>query len=182
MAKRKIAECINIRINVGNYQHIELTKNAEEEIEFDSDSVRIAKEDALRDELVTNMIRSMKAIPERLGKGVDQAVEVQEAIQKAIPAWLENGPIPNIANGAKEKVIQAAAEQKNNKDSQIPIPEETPVQKIVEEDVKNLFEDDSPAGNENEKTKEAEKSEISEKTDKEDLGQFFDDDDKDLFE
>ena len=36
MVKRKIAECINLRVNVGNYQHIELTKYVEEEIEYSS--------------------------------------------------------------------------------------------------------------------------------------------------
>lgn len=197
MAKRKIAECINIRINVGNYQHIELTKYAEEEIEFDSISERQKKEDDLREDLLANMMRSMKAIPARLGKGVEQAAEVEEAIQKAIPAWLEKGAIPNIANGAKEKVIQITAEQKNNKDSQITVPEvkslsKPEIAKIVElpkpeidqsveltalseVDVKNLFEDDVTPSSEKKVDKPA-------KTDaKEDLKEFFNDDDDDLF-
>ena len=212
MEKRKIAECINIRINVGNYQHIELTKYAEEEIEFDSASDRENKENQLRDDLLASMMRSMKAIPARLGKGIDQAVEVEEAIQKAIPEWLEKGTVPNIANGAKEKLIQAAAEQKNNKDSQIDVPEEKnsiidkyknvgqqvpPPEvlatlsqptaadpKLSDEDVKDLFEDDTPAvakeSSETSKTVET-KSEVPTKSAKEDLKEFFDDDDEDLF-
>lgn len=208
MAKRKIAECVNIRINVGNYQHIELTKYAEEEIDFESVAERVQKEDALREDLIVNMMRSMKAIPERLGKGIDQAVAVEEAIQKAIPAWLENGPVPNIANGAKEKVIQITAEQKNNKDSQVAIPEEknapkdvpdeptvpaealeAPSAKISDEDVKDLFEDDAPsapakdvaATPEPEKSEEVKKDEKPAKSAKDDLKEFFDDEDKDLF-
>lgn len=116
MSQRKISECVNVRINVGNYQHIELTKYAEETIEYSTDAERIAKEDKLRDELVASLVRSMKAIPEKLGKGIEQAIEVEEAIQRAIPEWLENGPVPNIANTAEKKQIQAVAEQKVQKD------------------------------------------------------------------
>jgi len=116
MATRKISECINIRINVGNYQHIELVKYAEEEIEYTDATDRKKKEDALRDDLVESLLRSMKAIPERLGKGVESAVEVEERIKKAIPEWMEKNPIPNIANGGKKLEISSAAEQKDKKD------------------------------------------------------------------
>ena len=47
MSKKKIAETINVRINVGNYQHIELTKYAEEEIEYSSTEELQSKEDSL---------------------------------------------------------------------------------------------------------------------------------------
>lgn len=116
MAKRKIADCINVRINVGNYQHIELTKYAEEEIEYSTDLERTQKEESLRDDLVTSLIKSMKAIPERLNKGVQNAQEVEESIKKSIPAWLANGTVSNIANMAKKQEIQVTAEQKSNKD------------------------------------------------------------------
>jgi len=116
MSKRKIADCINVRINVGNYQHIELTKYAEEEIEYSTDLERTQKEESLRDDLVTSLIKSMKAIPERLNKGVQNAQEVEESIKKSIPAWLANGTVPNIANMAKKQEIQVSAEQKSNKD------------------------------------------------------------------
>ena len=116
MSSRKIAECLNVRINVGNYQHIELTKYAEEQIEYSSEAERKEKEDALRNDLVESLLRSMKVIPERLNKGVEAAQEVEEAIQKSIPEWLANGPIPNIANGAAQINLSNAAEQKDNKD------------------------------------------------------------------
>ena len=116
MSKRKIAECINIRINVGNYQHIELVKYAEEEIEYTSDADRQQKEDALRDDLISSVKRSMKAIPEKLGKGIENAVEVEQLIKKAIPEWLANGPVPNMANTAKKTEVRVAAEQKEQKD------------------------------------------------------------------
>jgi hypothetical protein len=150
--KRKIAECINVRINVGNYQHIELTKYGEEEIEFNSPEERIEKEDSLRNDLLTSLIRSMKVIPERLDKGIEQAIEVGNAIKKAIPEWLAKGPIPNIANGAKASDIQATARQDDQKKSveQIKdidiIGEDTPVKKETlskkEELTKNDINDD----------------------------------------
>jgi hypothetical protein len=117
MAKRKISECINVRINVGNYQHIELTKYAEEEIEFDSTKERVEKEDILRDDLIASLVRSMKTIPEKLGKGVANVVEVEEAIKKAIPEWLAKDPIPNIANGALKQNNRTASEQLANKEN-----------------------------------------------------------------
>ena len=128
MEKRKISECINVRINIGNYQHIEITKYAEEEIEFSSVAERIQKEEALTDDLTQSLIRGMKSIPERLAKGVDQAIEVQASIRKAIPEWLANNPIPNIANTAKKNDIKAVADAKNNK--------EVAIAKIKEVDLK----------------------------------------------
>lgn len=118
MSTRKISECINVRINVGNYQHIELVKYAEEQIEFANDAERIAKEDQLRDDLVASMIRSMKAIPEKLGKGIENAVEVEQSIKKAIPEWMAQGGVPNIANNAKKIEVRVSAEQKESKDKE----------------------------------------------------------------
>lgn len=116
MAKRKISECINVRINVGNYQHIEIVKYAEEEIEYSNTKERIEKEDAIRDDVVANLLRSLKAIPEKLGKGIENAIEVEESIKKKIPEWLANGPVPNIANGAIGKEISVSATQQAQKD------------------------------------------------------------------
>jgi len=155
MSQRKISECINVRINVGNYQHIELTQYAEEAIEYSTEVERIDKEDQLRDELIVRLKRSMKAIPEKLGKGIEAAIEVEEAIQKAIPEWLENGPVPNIANTAEKKQIQATAEQKSQKDEATenmaevtmknPVPEAEAAKIIAksdEESDEDLFEED----------------------------------------
>lgn len=116
MSERKISECISIRINVGNYQHIELTKYAEEQIEYSTPKERMEKEDELRDDLVASIVRSMKAIPEKLGKGIEAAIEVEESIKKAIPEWMEKEAVPNLANTAKKKEIQNEAEQKEQKD------------------------------------------------------------------
>lgn len=115
MSERKISECISIRINVGNYQHIELTKYAEEQIEYSTPKERMEKEDELRDDLVASIVRSMKAIPEKLGKGIEAAIEVEESIKKAIPEWMEKEAVPNLANTAKKKEIQNEAEQKEQK-------------------------------------------------------------------
>lgn len=119
MSTRKISECINIRINVGNYQHIELVKFAEEQIEFSTEAERIQKEDKLRDDLVAAMTRSMKAIPEKLGKGIDQAIEVEQSIKKAMPEWMAQGNVPNIANSAKKIELQKSADQKDAKDKAV---------------------------------------------------------------
>ena len=112
--KRKISACLNVRINVGNYQHIELVNHAEEEIEFGNDAERITKEDQLFSDLATYIVRAMRSIPAKLGKGIENAQQVEEAIQKAIPDWLAKGPVPNIANQPRVVAEKVAAEQKDN--------------------------------------------------------------------
>ena len=185
--KRKIAECINVRINIGNYQHIELTKYAEEEIEFLDVKELVAKEDDLRNDLVSSLIRSMKYIPEKLGKGADKAIEVEESIKKAIPEWLEKNPVPNIANGAKKTDIRNSAEQMANKTIQeasvsntlsvIEEPEKTEKTEKTEEkvtvDEKDLFEDDSNVSS----TVAKEKSSADKTNSKGDDFDLFNDDD-----
>jgi hypothetical protein len=203
MSQRKISECINVRINVGNYQHIELTKYAEESIEYNSEEERISKEDQLRDELLASLVRSMHAIPEKLGKGIEEAIEVEEAIQKAIPEWLENGPVPNIANTAEKKQIQAVAEQKAQKDeAEANLKEVINDEPSGSESDEDLFEEDempepeavekpeeAEGANEAEnvsETKEEAKSDSSESKKEPvaaggELEEFFEGDDEDLF-
>lgn len=145
MSTKKIAESINVRINVGNYQHIDITKYAEKEIEYSSKEEMIQKEDELTNELIANLIRNMRTIPEKLGKKTNAVVEVEESITKTIPDWLKNGEVPNIANGAKKNHNQVVSEQKELKDSQSDllkeITEEAPVAKAKVE--KNKASEDS---------------------------------------
>jgi len=115
MKKRVISESINIRINVGNYQHIEITKQAQEEIEYKNEEERLALEEGLSNDLISSVINSMRLVPQRLGKGVDNAQEVEESITKAIPQWFENSP-PNLANVPKANSNKVASDQKANKD------------------------------------------------------------------
>ena len=155
--KRKIADCINIQINVGNYQHIAITKYAEEEIEYSSDQERKEKEDSLTASLVESVMRSMVSIPEKLKRGSSEAIEVEQSIRKAIPEWLTSNPVPNIAknvNGAKRESEKIVSKQKENKDNaeisnvetrkhleseSLPIPEKKLPVTLTEDD---LFEKD----------------------------------------
>ena len=185
--QRKISECINVRINVGNYQHIEIVKLAEEQIEYSSDAERVQKEDQLTTDLVASITRSMKIIPEKLGKGIENAVQIEESIKKAIPEWLANGPVPNLANGARKLEVKVSADQKNEKDEQIKMteklaPTDAPVPvaptSVVEE---VLFEDDLDIGK-SKVTAEAPKTEVkATKTTKQEVkivkDTTFDDDD-----
>jgi hypothetical protein len=121
MAKRKIADCINIRIRTGDYQHIEIVKYAEEEIEYSNDQERIDCENKLTNDLFENIMRSMKSIADKTGKGKSEVIEVEQAIAKAIPEWLSNDPVPNIANNAKKVLNTVSNKQKEEKDSEIEI-------------------------------------------------------------
>jgi hypothetical protein len=187
MATRKISECINVRINVGNYQHIELSKYAEESIEFSSDEERIAKEDQLRDDLVVSLVRSMKEIPKKLGKGIDQAIEVEESIKKAIPEFLEKGNVPNIANVPKKNHVQDTAEQKNQKDQAEENLSEVTSDKVISDEKasdtesdEDLFEEDEmPKSEDKEEEKKEEKEAVVAEAGN--LNEFFGEDDEDLF-
>jgi len=111
MECKKIAETINVRINVGNYQHIEISKYAEKEIAYENDAERIEKEDQLTQELLDNIIRNMRTIPERLGKDT-KAVEVfEDRLTKTLPDFMKGSEEPNLA---KKKVVQCEAEEKNS--------------------------------------------------------------------
>jgi len=117
--KRKIADCVNIRIKVGDFEHIEVVKYAEEEIEYSDDKERIGKEDSLTNSLIESVMRSFIAIPERLKKGKTQAIEVEQKIIKAIPAWLAGDSVPNIANGAKKAFNTEVDKQQKEKEKSI---------------------------------------------------------------
>jgi hypothetical protein len=116
MSKRKIAGCVNVRIRTGDFQHIEVVKYAEEEIEYTSVEELKSKEDSLHDDLVDCCLRGLKSTAEKLGKGKAEAIEVEEKLSKAIPAWLANEPVPNIANGAKKVLNTVADKLKAEKD------------------------------------------------------------------
>jgi len=113
MQEKRIAETLTIRISLGpqTYEHIELTKYAEKKITYETQEEMIKAEDELTDELLVDMIRSMRRIPERLGKSGVTTVEVEERISKRIPKWLEENPVPNIAGTAEVKHQQAVDRQ-----------------------------------------------------------------------
>jgi len=118
MNKRKIAGCVNVRIRTGDFQHIEVVKYAEEEIEYSSKEELISKEDDLNNDLIECVLRSLKSTAERTGKGKAEAIEVEQRLSKVIPEWLANDPIPNIANGAKKVLNTVSTKQKAEKDKE----------------------------------------------------------------
>lgn len=121
MANRKISESLNLRINLGNFNHIEFIKYAEESIDFSSDAERIGKETQLHNDLWDSMMQSVADVPNRLGRSKDMIQEVEERIKNKIPEWLENGPIPNLSNqnSASKREIQVAALQQDVKDTAV---------------------------------------------------------------
>ena len=142
MTEKKIAECINVRINVGNYQHIELTKYAEKTIQYNSPEEMVKKEDELTNELVVNLIRNMRQLPDKLGKKTNAVTEVEEGISKTIPEWLKNGDVPNIANNAKKGHNTTVSEQKEQKDAKPDVTSEVASAKKTESKEKATVIDD----------------------------------------
>lgn len=95
--QKKIATSVDLLINVGQYEHLQITKYAETQIEYDSQEDMVKKEDQLTDELVQDVIRTMRGLPEKLGKKTEAVSAIEEKIIKKIPGWLENNPVPNLA-------------------------------------------------------------------------------------
>ena len=101
MEEKKIATSVDILINVGNYEHIQITKYAEKKITYTSAEDMIKQEDQLTEELTSDIVRSMRALPNRLGKKTTAHTEIEEKITKKVPEWLLDNVEPNIANNAK---------------------------------------------------------------------------------
>ena len=113
MEKKKIAETINIRINVGNYQHIEISKYGEKEIEYDSKEDMIKQEDQLTQELTENIIRNMRTLPGKLGKETNAVEEFEDRLSKTLPDFMKGSQEPNLA---KQKHVQTEGDEKSNSD------------------------------------------------------------------
>ena len=119
MAEKKIAANVNIRVRVAKYEHIDITKYAEQTITYDGEEDMVKQEDQLTDALLDDLLRSMRRIPEKLGKksAAPAIAETESSISKAIPDWLENQVVPNIANKAKKN--NEKVEAMNNAEGEV---------------------------------------------------------------
>ena len=156
MTEKKIATSMEILIKVADFESVRITKYGEAKIEYDSDEDRIRQEDKLQEETTEDMLRSLKELPNKFGKTPEKLIiDMGERISKKIPAWLEEGADPNIANVAKkdhEKLDAKAAvenERRQEKDvanakaiaETLGETEEKPQEKVPEND-ENLFDDE----------------------------------------
>ena len=119
MEEKKIATSVDIIINLGNYEHIQITKYAEKKIAYTNAEDMVKQEDQLTQELTSDIIRTMRALPSKLGKTTTANIAVEEKIAKKIPEWLLDNVEPNIANNAliqhdknKAKAVEDKAESK----------------------------------------------------------------------
>jgi len=107
--EKKIATSVEVLIKVADFESIRLTKYGESKIEYDSSEEMTTKEDRLNDEVVSDLVRAMRALPSKLGKKTNAVVEIEEKIKTKIPEWLKNGPEPNIANVAQKDAEKSEA-------------------------------------------------------------------------
>jgi hypothetical protein len=98
--KRKIANAVEVRIGFGDgYDNVKITKYAEEEISFENDQERKEKEQQLFDDLMVSLVSQIKEIPEKITRKAEEPIQgIEESIKKAIPRWLNEEEVPNIAN------------------------------------------------------------------------------------
>ena len=162
--EKKTATSIEVLIKVAQYESILLSKYSEAKIEYESEEERVEKEDQLNDEVVADLIRTMRSLPDKLGKKTNAVAEIEEKIQKRIPEWLENNPEPNIANVTKrsheraDAKAHADAEEKKVQETNATVTD-------VDTDMADLFGDDG-GENASEADVSEEKPEVSEETEK----------------
>ena len=143
MTKKKIAESVEVRISLENYEHIIFTKYAEKEIEYDSPQDMELKEAELNAELVNSLIRDMRLLPDRLGKKTEAVQRVEESIASKLPDWLKSENVPNLANANKAKQTHERgvdAQQANKAKQEEKIEEVTEV--LAEEPKSDIANDD----------------------------------------
>ena len=118
MEEKKIATSVDILINVDRFEHLQITKYSEKKITYSTQEEMIQKEDQLTNELMQDVIRTMRSTPsafkamtaEKLEKIETTTKAMEDKISKKIPSWLEEGGIPNIANAAQANATKAVAE------------------------------------------------------------------------
>ena len=110
--EKKIATSIDILMQPARFEHIQIVKYSEKKISYENEQDMLKQEDQLTSELVADLIRTMRSLPDKLGKKTDAVELIEENIKKKIPEWLENNPVPNLAkkmyeNSQKEQFIKA---------------------------------------------------------------------------
>jgi hypothetical protein len=110
MEEKKIATSVEVLIRVADFESIRIAKYGETKITYESTEEMVRKENELNAELVDDLVRNMRSLPEKLGKrAVAPVAAIEDKIQKKIPEWLANNPIPNLAKDASEKGDMQAA-------------------------------------------------------------------------
>jgi len=186
--EKKIATSVEVLIKVAQFESIRITKYGESKIEYSSDEEMSQQEDKLNDDVIADLVRSMRSLPAKLGKKTNSVVEIEEKIQKRIPEWLENNPEPNLANRAIKSHEKSEFEaHKENEDRKAKSESTNTTITETAADIEDLF-GDGPVGDKVDSTQEEKpiNSEDTKKTTEENEkaeGQKDDNflDDEDLF-
>lgn len=136
MNEKKIATAIDILINVDRFEHIQITKYGEAEINYASEEERKQKEDQLTAETIDDAKRSLDIIVKNLqNKGAQPVEAIKEKIVNKMPSWLEKGAEPNIANLAEKNFEKnkANAEADNEKATKDKAEASQEISEILEE-------------------------------------------------
>jgi len=167
--EKKIATSVDILVNIDRFEHLQVTKYAETKITYENEEEMIQKEDELTNQLINDVLRTIRVIPGKMGQNpllgqkMDAVTKIEEKISKKMPAWLEEGGVPNI-NTAKKKYQAAVASDYSKKE-----------ENIVNKTINDASTDDFLSG----KTEKVEKVEKVEKKveEKDSNDNFFDDED-----
>ena len=90
MTERKIATSVEVLVQVARFESIRIAKYGEDKIEYSSYEERVQKEDELNSDLVADLVRTMRSLPDQLGKKTNAIVDIEEKIQKKIGEFYNN--------------------------------------------------------------------------------------------
>jgi len=115
--EKKIGTSVDLLINVARFEHVRVTKYSEQIIEYENEDEMKQKEDQLDKDLISNVVRSLTALPSSIGlnKSRTEAVEaINDTVAKSIPEWMGK-PEPNIAKDVHSKAIAEEQAEKVEK-------------------------------------------------------------------
>ncbi len=113
--EKKIATSVDLLINIDRFEHLQVTKYAETKITYENDQEMIEKEDKLTNELINDVIRTLRSMPNKMGQSIippqkmEAVAKMEDKIGKKMPSWLVDGEVANIANTAKKNYQTAVA-------------------------------------------------------------------------
>lgn len=113
--EKKIATSVDLLINIDRFEHLQITKYAETKITYENEAEMIQKEDNLTNELINDVLRTIRVIPGKMGQNplleqkMEAVTKMEDKISKKMPAWLEEGGVTNIANTAKKNYQNTVA-------------------------------------------------------------------------
>ena len=89
--QKKIATSIDVLINVDRFEHVQVTKYSEKQIEYRDEAERQQEEDKLTIEVTEDLVRSLSIMSEAIGgKTIEPTKAIVEKMRKKMYEFARN--------------------------------------------------------------------------------------------